>query len=408
MTAPVLQPTPAVPAQHGRPQPGATDPDARLAEVASRVATLAAGHAAEVDADGRFPREAIDALRAEGALSALVPVALGGSGASMTAVARACGVLGRACSSTGMVFAMHSIQVASLVRHAAGEPFDGYLREVAREQRLIGSVTSEVTTGGDMGRSTAAVVTGHDGSATLTKQAPTVSYGAHADDLLTTARSGPDAGPGDQVLVLTRAGQHELTPVNTWDPLGMRGTCSPGFTMTASFPADQVLSAPFPVISAETMVPVSHLLWAHLWTGIAAEALDRARAFVRAGAKRTGSPGPAGRRLSVLAAQLSGLQAEVAACLAHFETESAVPGRPGLSTMASALRYNNLKITASETAASLCQGALAVTGFAGYKNDTPFSVGRQLRDTLSAPLMVSNDRLHETNASLLLVVKDPR
>ncbi len=42
----------------------------------------------------------------------------------------------------------------------------------------------------------------------------------------------------------------------------------------------------------------------------------------------------------------------------------------------------------------------------GYKNDTPFSVGRHLRDALSASLMVSNERIHETNAGLLLVAKD--
>ena len=34
------------------------------------------------------------------------------------------------------------------------------------------------------------------------KQAPTVSYGEHADDLLTTLRRAPDAEPSDQVMVL--------------------------------------------------------------------------------------------------------------------------------------------------------------------------------------------------------------
>ena len=42
---------------------------------------------------------------------------------------------------------------------------------------------------------------------------------------------------------------------------------------------------------------------------------------------------------------------------------------------------------------------------AGYKNDTPFSVGRHLRDALSGALMIANDRIHATNAGLLLVHK---
>ena len=66
--------------------------------------------------------------------------------------------------------------------------------------------------------------------------------------------------------------------------------------------------------------------------------------------------------------------------------------------MAAALRFNNLKIAASEQAPRVCQGALGVCGIVGFKNDTPFSVGRHLRDTMSACLMVANERIHQTNA----------
>ena len=74
--------------------------------------------------------------------------------------------------------------------------------------------------------------------------------------------------------------------------------------------------------------------------------------------------------------------------------------------MATILRFNNLKLAASEQAPRISQGALGVTGIVGFKNDTPFSVGRHLRDTMSAPLMIANERIHQTNAGLLLVAKD--
>jgi acyl-CoA dehydrogenase len=74
--------------------------------------------------------------------------------------------------------------------------------------------------------------------------------------------------------------------------------------------------------------------------------------------------------------------------------------------MAMVLRFNNLKLSASEHAATLCRGALEVCGIMGFKNDTPFSVGRHLRDTMSAALMIANERIHETDARLLLVAKD--
>jgi acyl-CoA dehydrogenase len=104
--------------------------------------------------------------------------------------------------------------------------------------------------------------------------------------------------------------------------------------------------------------------------------------------------------------ELSLLRAEVSSGLREFVEASAEPGRGSLSTMASQLRFNNLKIAASEQAPRVCQGAMGVCGIMGFKNDTPFSVGRHLRDTMSACLMVANERIHQTNASLLLIAKD--
>jgi acyl-CoA dehydrogenase len=303
---------------------------------------------------------------------------------------------------------MHQIQVVTLARHLDGQSFfEEHLRAVSAEQRLIASVTSEVGTGGDMGSSIAAVVPEPDGSRSFEKQAPTVSYGEHADDLLVTLRRSEDAEPGDQVVVLHHADQTELEPMGSWDPLGMRGTCSPGFVARARFATEQVLPSPFSKVAAESMVPVSHILWSHIWLGIATDAFDRARAFTRAAARRSpGQTPPAAQRLSHVMSDLSLLRAEVSSGLAAFEAASATPEREDLTTMALALRFNNLKIAASEQAPRVCQGALGVAGIAGFRNDTPFSVGRHLRDAMSACLMVANERIHDTNAGLLLIAKD--
>ena len=379
-----------------------------LAAVQSIARDTAAAHADDVDRAGRFPVETIDALREQAALSAFVPTELGGGGVSFETLAECCRELGRHCGASAMVFAMHQIQLATIVRHLEpGSWFEHYLRDLVREQRLIASVTSEVGTGGDMGRSIAAVTATGNGSMTFEKQAPTVSYGAYADDLLSTLRRAPAAEPGDQVIVLTRKAQVELEPTGTWDVLGMRGTCSPGYVVRATFSPEQVMSTPFSRMSGESMVPISHILWSHLWLGIAEDAFERARAFVRASAKRKpGEPLPAAQRLSRVMSELSMLRAEVDSALRSFVDDSQDPGRERLSTMAAALRFNNLKIAASEHAADICRGALDVCGIMGFKNDTPFSVGRHLRDTMSAALMIANERIHETNAGLLLIAKE--
>jgi acyl-CoA dehydrogenase len=379
-----------------------------IAAICNIADDVAAPNADDVDRHARFPVETIDALREQRALSAFVPTELGGEGVSLEAIAVGCLQLGRRCGASAMVFAMHQIQVITIARHLDDAAwFESYLNDLATEQRLIASVTSEIGTGGDMGRSVAALTPGVDGLSSFEKQAPTVSYGAYADDLFVTLRRTPEAEPGDQVVVLARKDQVTLEPTGTWDPLGMRGTCSPGYVVRAGLPAQQVLSTPFPRVSAESMVPVSHILWSHLWLGIATDAFDRARAFVRAAAKqKPGPPPPAALRLSHVMSELSLLRAEVDSGLRELVQASAEPGRERLSTMATALRFNNLKIAASEQAPRICQGALGVCGIMGFKNDTPFSVGRHLRDTMSACLMVANERIHQTNASLLLIAKE--
>jgi acyl-CoA dehydrogenase len=366
---------------------------------------VAARHAVDVDLHARFPNQSVDALKDMKALSAFVPPALGGAGVSFGAVAEACFELGRRCGASAMIFAMHQIQAVTLVRHAAAQPyFKEYLRRLAAEQRLIASVTSEVGTGGDMGSSIAAL-TPAEGGLSFAKQAPTVSYGAYADDLLTTLRRTPQAEPGDQILVLTSADQHSLDPQGTWDPFGMRGTCSPGYMVSATVGAEQVIEQPFAAIAPQSMVPVSHILWSHLWLGIATDAFDRSRAFVRAAAKRTpGVTPPAAIKLSHVMGDLQLLRGEVKAGLADYLDHFDDP--QWLMTMAAALRFNNLKIATSDQVSRICHGAMGVSGIVGFKNDTPFAVGRHLRDSMSACLMIANDRIHSTNASLLLIAKD--
>jgi acyl-CoA dehydrogenase len=380
-----------------------SDLGAAIRRIAEDVAISAAD---DVDLGARFPHEAVTALREVRALSGYVPASHGGDAMGFAELGSACFDLSRACASTGMVFAMHQIQVGSIVRHGLGTPFfDDYLASVAAEQRLIASATSELGVGGDLRRSIAPLVP-CDGGLEFEKQGPTVSYGAHADDLLTTVRRAEGAEQGDQVLVLTRSGEADLEQTSTWDPLGMRGTCSPGFKIRATLSPDQVLPVPFAQIAVETMVPFSHLLWAHVWLGIATAAYDRARAFVRAQASSPGSPPPLGPRLSAVATELQAMRAEIQSATDEYSAMIEGGADPdGLQTVGYAIRINTLKISASERAPRVCTAALGICGMAGYKNDTPFSVGRHLRDALSAALMIANDRIHATNAGLLLIHK---
>ncbi len=372
---------------------------------------IAAEHAGDVDRQGRFPAEAIQALRAAGALGWGVPSELGGADAGIEDLAEATFELSRRCAATGMIFAMHQIQIASIARHLADSLwFKNYLGRVVREQRLIASATSEVGVGGDMRKSIAAIEPLADSPGNLVKfekKASTISYGAYADDLLTTMRCSPTADHSDQVLVLTHIADMDCKATGEWDTLGMRGTCSPGFVVRATCFADQILPTPFATIAAETMVPFSHILWAHVWLGISTEAFSRAQNFVRVQARQNpGTTPPTALRLSELSARMAEFRALVSGATQEYVSLADGERRPTLSTIGYAVRINNLKIGASEATVETCQSALRICGFAGYGNAGPYSVGRHLRDAHSAALMIANDRMHATNAALLLVYRE--
>jgi acyl-CoA dehydrogenase len=88
------------------------------------------------------------------------------------------------------------------------------------------------------------------------------------------------------------------------------------------------------------------------------------------------------------------------------EIDARPTGLQDLLSIGWALKMNNLKINASETAPQMVHKALQITGILGYKNDSKFSLGRHYRDTLSGALMISNDRIASKSASMLLVFKD--
>jgi acyl-CoA dehydrogenase len=139
------------------------------------TAAIALKHADAVDREARFPREAFLSARTERLLGLMVPTHLGGEGASVSDVADVCYVLARGCASTAMIFAMHQIMVAILVRHAATSPWHNrLLRRLSSEQLLLASSTTEGRGGGDLRNSICAVE--RSGSRiTLTKSATVMS-----------------------------------------------------------------------------------------------------------------------------------------------------------------------------------------------------------------------------------------
>jgi acyl-CoA dehydrogenase len=370
------------------------------------VAAAAAAEAEAVDRDARFPQAAIDAARQHRLLGTQIPLEFGGDGATIFDITDMCYTLGRACSSTAMIFAMHQTKVACLVRHGTGSVWhETLMRRVASEQMLLASSTTEGQNGGNI-RSSAAAVERAGTDISLLRNATVISYGAQADGIVTIARRANDAAASDQVLLALTTENYTLERSLEWETLGMRGTCSAGFELKATAAAEQVFPEAYDKIHAQTMTPVAHLCWSSVWAGIAAAAADRSQAFIRKAARGAGGQMPPGAaHFTAAKMSLTKLRAVITSSLdsyaAHEHDERA------LSSLDFQSQINLLKVEASELAVEAVMHAMRACGLSGYRNDGDFSVGRHLRDVLSAPIMVNNDRILSNIATASLMSAVP-
>lgn len=376
----------------------------RVHEVGRDVVGPAAGI---VDAEARFPRAGIDALRELKLLGAYVPEDIGGMGLDVARIAKVCEALGQYCGSVAMIFAMHQIQVACMVHHGAAVPwFRAYLGELVRNQLLVASATTEVGTGGDL-RSSLCAIRFTEDRFELEKKAPVISYGAEADDILITCRRAGDAPASDQVMVLARKPGYRLEPISGWDTLGFRGTCSSGFALAATGSAEQVLPIPFEEVLRQTMHPFSHVVWSSLWLGIAIDAVNRARGFVRAEARRNpGIPPTSALRLAEVDSVLQMMRGNVSGTAADYRRMLVDGDSESFGSYGFAIRINNLKLASSALVVDIVSRALLICGISGYRNDSRFSLCRHLRDAYGAALMVNNDRIMNHNATMLLTQRE--
>jgi acyl-CoA dehydrogenase len=373
---------------------------------ARAAADAARAHAAAVDAEARFPSEAFAEIRKQRLLGIQVPQVLGGESATIGEIADVCYILGQACSSTGLIYAMHQIKMACITRHTKGNvSLERILGRIAAEQLLMASSTTEGQAGGNVRSSEAPVE--HDGKeVTLERKATVISYAVEADGVVTTARRAADAAGSDQVLLVLLKSDYTLERLQVWDTLGMRGTHSEGFTLRARASAEQIMPEPYDKIHAQTMVPFAHLLWGSVWAGIAAAATTKAQAFVRAAVRGSNGQMPPGApHFTQAVSSLRTLRGVLAANLHSYE--AVMSDEKAISSLEFQALITLTKVQASELAVTTVLHSLRACGLSGYRNDTEFTIGRLLRDVLSAPLMINNDRILSNLATTSLMTPLP-
>ena len=365
-----------------------------------RIGVEVAGPAADdVDRLARYPAEAVQALKAEGFLAALLPKELEGGGASVLELVGAIRALAAHCASSALVLAMHSIEAFNLARHGSTPALQALARDISADAILLANANSEVGVGGDVGRSLCALDRTTD-PWTLDKQALAISYGENADAVLTTARRDADAPETDQVFIICRRGTFTLDPTSEWDTLGLRGTCSRGFRIHAEVDPDLIFPVPFANVANDGGGQARQLLLSAVWVGLAEAAAARAHAFVRAAARKSiGTTPPSAVRLAEIAGELHEARSLLVAQSLRFAWLEA---NGDLENAGFVMALRNLKVSTSTLAVHAATAALGICGIVGYRRDSEYSLDRIIRDSHGGLIMVSNDRQLGDNAQLLL------
>lgn len=375
----------------------------RLAEIALRIGQTVAGPASfEVDRDARFPHEAIDALRAEGVLSAIVPVELGGMGASIAAISMMIRILSRYCAATGCILGMHTIELSSILRFADTPAMKRLVAEQVERQLLVGNANSEAGIGGDVMRSNAALVPEEDGWR-FDKQALAASYCEHADIVLSTSRRSPEAADTDQRLAIIHTDRFSLEPTSGWDTLGLRGTCSTGLHISGHLTEDDFFPVPFADIANAGGGQLRHVLLTPVWVGLAEAALEDAHTAVRAVARKSiGTTPLAAVRLAEMSADVQAAQAALDEACRRVDTALATGTLQDIGII---MWLRSVKVITTMTAVHTATRALQLCGINGYRRGPEFRLERIIRDAHGGMIMVSNDRYLDENAQMLAVRK---
>jgi alkylation response protein AidB-like acyl-CoA dehydrogenase len=350
-----------------------------------RVAAVAAAHAADVDARGRYPEETVAALREEGLLGLCASSDVGGLGGTIRDAARAVERLGRECGSSAMVLCMHYCGAAVIEKHGD----EATRRAIARGEHLSTLAFSEQ---GSRSHFWAPL-------STATPVGDRVRLDAHKS-WITSARqatayvwsSKPVSAEGASTVWLVPRDAEGLRIPSPFEGLGLRGNdSSPVVAEGVTVSAGARLGPDgggFDIMMG-VVLPLFSVLNAACSIGLMDAAVGRAIAHVT-GAKYQYA-GSAVSDLPTVRAYLSRakLRADAARTLWEDTIAALETGRADAQ-----LRVLQVKALCNESAVEVSELAMRVCGGAAFRKES--GVERAFRDARAGFVMApTSDALYE-------------
>ena len=361
-----------------------TEPLQRVVSAAHDIAqNVTALHAADDDADARWPSETMAALADAGLMGLVAPRAVGGLEGGMTALARVSEVLAQESASAGLCFGMHCVGTAVIAAKATDHQRDAYLHPIARGEHVTTLALSEPGSGAFFFYPATEIRREGD-EFTLAGTKSFVTNGTHADSFVVS--TAPFAGEGDDGqfnCVLVERDRQGLEWKDTWSGLGMRSNDSRTLRLAdVRVPAGNLLGAPGVQLwyVFEVIAPYFLMAMAGTYLGVAQAAFDEARAHV--GTRRYAHSGELLGAAPVVAHRLGDLWTRLESTRQLVYSAAAKGDAGTLDALQSVLAC---KAAAGDTAVLLANEAMTLCGGGAYRENS--RLARILRDARASHVM---------------------
>jgi alkylation response protein AidB-like acyl-CoA dehydrogenase len=349
-----------------------------LDEALAEVTAVAAAHAAQVDTDGAFPIDAVQALRTSGLLGLVISEDAGGMGAGPAEFIEVVGSLAAACGSTAMIYLMHvaaAVTVASappasvpdlLSRMASGEVLGTLaFSEKGSRSHFWAPVSESVADGDDL----------H-----FTADKSWVTSAGYADVYVMSSKSAVDLETVD--LYAIPAGTPGLEIAGPWSGMGLRGNASSPMSVAVTIPSGYRIGeagSGFGTMMA-TVLPWFNLGNSAVSLGLSRAAVDAATAHVTGA--RLQHLDQALSALPTIRAQVAKMSIALAAQRAYLAQAAARVASPADDT---GLFVLGVKASTNDAALTITESAMRVCGGAAFSKHLP--IERAFRDARAGSVM---------------------
>jgi alkylation response protein AidB-like acyl-CoA dehydrogenase len=331
-----------------------------------------APHAAEVDEDARFPKEAHDALVQAGFHATHIPEAYEGAGADSIATVIVIEEVARVCASSSLVPAVNKLGSMPVLLAGSEELKRQVLPPVARGEAMFSYALSEREAGSDAAAMTTRAV--RDGDHWVLNGTKCWITNAGVSTYYTVmAKTDPAAGAKGISAFVVRADDPGFSVGTKERKLGIKGspTCEI-YLENCTIPADRIVGEEGSGF-ATAMQTLDHtrLTIGAQALGIAQGAFDVARDYVLQ-RRQFGRPVADFQGVQFMLADMA-MRIEAARQLIYVAAAKAERGEPNLTFISAAA-----KCFASDVAMEVTTDAVQLLGGAGYTRDFPLE--RMMRD----------------------------